>query len=278
MGKKLFKIIFTNDIHSNIPHAVSLFEKLYKFKENNYFIIDVGDFIEGSPFFNLFKGEPEMKIVNIIYDILVPGNHGFLQICKLYLSSSRKTVLNINIYKQGDVFFNKLHIVKREGLKVAFIGIISCEAFNSIETKFRDQYNVIEPEKPLLQVLTSLRGIVDYIIVLSHSGVKHDKKIFKNLKEIDILISSHCHSNFKKLEVGNRYMLKAPEMGQGFGEILLSKRSIHTRIHTLINSHSLFTNKNLGFLNFYLNHYKNYYLKKKFLLIKDYLNSQRTLT
>lgn len=53
---------------------------LDQFRENNpdVLVFDCGDFSQGTPYYNLFKGEVEIKMLNMMkYDAATIGNHEF---------------------------------------------------------------------------------------------------------------------------------------------------------------------------------------------------------
>ena len=92
--KELY-ILHTNDMHSRIePFAsdypdtllagkagvvrrAALVRKLRK-EHPHLLLFDSGDFSQGSPYYNLFKGEVEIKSMNEMgYDAVTIGNHEF---------------------------------------------------------------------------------------------------------------------------------------------------------------------------------------------------------
>jgi 5'-nucleotidase len=41
-------------------------------------LLDAGDIFQGTPYFNMYKGEPEMKAMKMMgYDAATMGNHDF---------------------------------------------------------------------------------------------------------------------------------------------------------------------------------------------------------
>lgn len=88
-------ILHTNDTHSRIePVSVSdpdtmlagrggyvrratLIDSVRN-KNKNVLLFDCGDFSQGSPFYNMFKGEVEINFMNQAgYDVVTIGNHEF---------------------------------------------------------------------------------------------------------------------------------------------------------------------------------------------------------
>jgi len=93
--KKLTKltILHTNDMHSRIDpfplnhkkygglggiaKVASLVDKV-RSEEENVVVLDAGDVFQGTPYFNLYSGELELKLMSQIgYDACTMGNHDF---------------------------------------------------------------------------------------------------------------------------------------------------------------------------------------------------------
>ena len=86
-------ILHTNDVHSRlepfpmdgsanagkggVAARASLIQQIRQ-KEEHILLLDAGDIFQGTPYFNIFKGEPEMKAMQMMgYDAGVMGNHDF---------------------------------------------------------------------------------------------------------------------------------------------------------------------------------------------------------
>ena len=90
---KKITILHTNDTHSNIDpfpenHSkypgmggvAKRFEIIEKIrsKEDNVILLDAGDIFQGTPYFNTFNGNIEMKLMSKMgYDASTMGNHDF---------------------------------------------------------------------------------------------------------------------------------------------------------------------------------------------------------
>ena len=47
-------------------------------EEENVLLLDAGDIFQGTPYFNIYKGEPEIKAMTAMgYDAATIGNHDF---------------------------------------------------------------------------------------------------------------------------------------------------------------------------------------------------------
>ena len=77
-------ILHTNDTHSQIDplpandkNAGTLVKRIRK-ENPNTLLIDAGDVLQGTPYFNFYKGEVEYKAMSAIgYDVGTLGNHEF---------------------------------------------------------------------------------------------------------------------------------------------------------------------------------------------------------
>ena len=92
-AKKTIKltILHTNDMHSHIEafssgrnkglggmFQLSSLVKKIRQKEENILLLDAGDIFQGTPYFNLFAGELEFRLMSDIgYDAVTIGNHDF---------------------------------------------------------------------------------------------------------------------------------------------------------------------------------------------------------
>ncbi|MBA2339556.1 MAG: metallophosphatase, partial [Pyrinomonadaceae bacterium] len=91
-GEKLITILHTNDTHSQIDplpandrnagkggvaRRATLVKRVRK-ENRNTLLIDAGDAFQGTPYFNLYRGEVEFKAMTAIgYDAMTLGNHDF---------------------------------------------------------------------------------------------------------------------------------------------------------------------------------------------------------
>src|SRR5687768_5402929 len=86
-------ILHTNDVHSRIEPfpmggsrnqgqggvaARAALIKQIRSEEEQVLLLDAGDIFQGTPYFNLYKGEPELKAMTAMqYDAATIGNHDF---------------------------------------------------------------------------------------------------------------------------------------------------------------------------------------------------------
>lgn len=162
-------------------------------------LLDAGDIFQGTPFYSIFKGEACYKAaVACGYDATTMGNHeldnnlGNLQ-TQIEKSGMRFLCCNVFYRDTSRTVFAPYHIFKRNGLKIAVIGSIGNDAWESIDRKIRANLEGRDQTISVRQTAQRIRPYVDLIVVLSHAGIIEDKQMAADISEIDVLIGGHSH-------------------------------------------------------------------------------------
>lgn len=136
---KSFVIVHTNDTHCHYDDDGSAgFVSVAAIKDElsgvmPVFTVDAGDFLSGSAYGNVTKGESSVTIMNAVgYDLVVPGNHEFDYGMDVFLERTRQLdfpVICANlVYKDtGDPVFDEYRIIERGGVRVGFFGLLTEE-------------------------------------------------------------------------------------------------------------------------------------------------------
>ena len=222
-------ILHTNDTHSRldpfpndgrkwgglggIARRAALVEKLRK-QQDNILLLDSGDIFQGTPYFNFFGGEPELKAMSAMgYDAATLGNHDFdnglaglermLPFANFpYLIANydfSKTSLK-NSFKPYKIF-NKAGIkIGVFGLGIAFEGLVLPKAYG--ETIWNDPLPIA---KEMVHELKVNQGC-HYIICLSHLGLTYpndkvsDRKLAQSTPGLDLILGGHTHTFMENAE------------------------------------------------------------------------------
>lgn len=105
---------------------------LDQFRENNpdVLVFDCGDFSQGTPYYNLFKGEVEIKMLNLMkYDAATIGNHEFdfgLENMARLFKMADFPIVCANYGMEGTVLEGLVKpyvILERDGLKIGVFGL-----------------------------------------------------------------------------------------------------------------------------------------------------------
>jgi 5'-nucleotidase len=225
--KSKLVILHTNDTHSNIePFPLNhpkfpgmggvakrhtLIQKIRN-EEDHVLLFDCGDIFQGTPYFNTFHGELEMKLMSLMgYDAATMGNHdfdigleGFLNakqyanfpfICANYDFS--ETILNGHT--------QPYIIVNKGGLKIGVFGIgVELKGLVPEEKYGRTKY--LDPIEISNEISAELnRKNCDLIICLSHLGFEHpnstkvsDRILASKSEHIHLILGGHTHTFLEK--------------------------------------------------------------------------------
>ena len=120
-------ILHTNDTHSQIDptdkdkggvlRRKALIDSV-RGVNNNVLLVDAGDAVQGTVYFNLFKGEVEQQMMNIMgYDLCIIGNHEFdngIEGLKSMVDMSAAQTLSTNYLFEDSLLRNKIapYIIK----------------------------------------------------------------------------------------------------------------------------------------------------------------------
>ncbi|MCL2289693.1 MAG: metallophosphatase [Bacteroidetes bacterium] len=244
-------ILHTNDTHShlesyndpnfgNVGGVVRRHTFIQEMRRQypNTIIVDAGDFSQGTPYFNLFKGFPEIELMNKMgYDVVVLGNHEFDNGSKALAKRLKKA--NFKIICANYQFKNKklarlvkpYTIINVDGKKIGFFGLL------------RDMQQVIMPnhyqEVTFLDPIAAAQKMVDIlknkeqcdlIICLSHLGFRAeyegdiaDKDIAEKVPGIDFIIGGHSHLLLEEpVVVGDTKILQVWKNGAFVGKLMIN--------------------------------------------------------
>ena len=177
-------------------------------KHPDMLLFDSGDVCQGTPYFNLFKGELEYKLMDQIgYDAVTIGNHefdfGMDNLARLY-KLIHFPVVCCNYDVTGTVLeglVNPWIVIKRNGLKIGVFGV-SPELDGLVQKKNCEGVKFNDPSECAQKAADYLRNEenCDVVICLSHLGwheMKYcDVKLIAETRGIDAVIGGHSHSYF----------------------------------------------------------------------------------
>lgn len=225
--EKLY-IFHTNDTHSTIdPVSVNdadtalagkggfvrraaLIKQLReKYGENNMLLFDSGDFSQGSPYYNVFKGEAEIDLMNVMgYDACTIGNHefdyGLENMARIFKKASFPVVCSNYCFKNTSLegVVRPYVILHRGGLKIGVLGV-GPELRGLVYEEFYGNVTYMEPVKAGNEIASFLKTKkhCDLVICLSHLGWQgrvSDETLIANTRNIDMVLGGHTHSYFDK--------------------------------------------------------------------------------
>lgn len=216
-------ILHTNDVHSRldpfpmdgsrnagkggVARRATLIRTIRQ-EQKNVLFFDAGDIFQGTPYFNLYKGEPEILAMNRLgYDAGTIGNHDFdggIDNMVTQFGKASFPLLIANYDFKNTVMDGKTlpyKIFDKDGIKVGVFGLgikpeglIPKDAYR--ETKYLDP---VELGNDTAAALRNEKKC-DYVICLSHLGFKYDgptvsdNVLAAQTRNIDLIIGGHTHT------------------------------------------------------------------------------------
>ena len=219
-------LVHTSDTHSCVepisPHdifpeqadkggfvrRVSLIKELRQ-EHPNMLLLDCGDYSQGSAYYNIFKGEVEVSLMNQMgYDAATIGNHefdyGMDNMARLF-RMAKFPVVCANYDFTGTVCEGlvKPYIIKEcAGMRVGIFGLSpQLEGLVSVANCGGVKYT--HPVEVAQKIVDTLRNEekCDFVICLSHLGYgdadNEDPAIIRATRGIDVVLGGHSHSYFE---------------------------------------------------------------------------------
>ena len=218
---KQLTILHTNDMHSHIhpfesgrnkgvggmAQRATIIKKI-RDEGNQVLLLDAGDIFQGTPYFNTYGGELELKLMSEMgYDASTIGNHDFdngldglvnqLPHAKFPFIVSNYDFSNTNMHDK----YLKYKVFNKGGIKVGIFGIgIELDGLVPKNLYGNTLYqNPIEKANYYSNHLKVSLGC-DLVICLSHLGFKYntkkisDKVLACQTNNIDLIIGGHTHT------------------------------------------------------------------------------------
>ncbi|MCB0401433.1 MAG: metallophosphoesterase [Flavobacteriales bacterium] len=216
-------ILHTNDVHSHIePFPVndpkypglggaarraSVIQQIRN-EEQNVLLLDAGDIFQGTPYFNLYGGEIDFKLMSLMqYDAATIGNHDFdngIEGLEKMLPHANFPFINSNYDFSNTVMHGKTlphKIFDKDGIKVGVFGVgVELEGLVSKDLYQETIYN--DPVEAAGKQATFLKEEekCDLVICLSHLGYSYKTRKVSDLilaeqtSHIDLIIGGHTHT------------------------------------------------------------------------------------
>lgn len=220
-------ILHTNDVHSHIdpfppgdaknPNAggvsrrAALIESIRK-ENKHVLLLDAGDVFQGTPYFNYYGGEPELKLMSLMgYDLATIGNHEFDNGIKGFHSQLRHAdfdFVNANYDFRNtllDGVIRPYKVFKKGGVRIGVFGL-GVELAGLVDRKNYGETTYLDPVEIATDMSRQLRERekCEIVICLSHLGYKYqddkisDVSLAARTKGIDLIIGGHTHTFLDK--------------------------------------------------------------------------------
>ncbi len=219
-------ILHTNDTHSQIDplpdndrnagkggvaRRATVVKRIRK-ENPNTLLVDAGDVLQGTPYFNFYKGEVEYKAMSAIgYDAGTLGNHEFdngVEALAAALKFAKFDIVSANYDVRGTVLESKVkrYVVKTlGGIRIGLFGLGVHPAALITPENFKG-VTYIDPVVAAREVVKKLREEerCALVVCMSHLGYvetgeeRGDSFVASQVDGIDFIASGHTHTFMEK--------------------------------------------------------------------------------
>lgn len=251
-------ILHTNDTHSQVEpieqgksnancggyaRRMGLIERERQ-TDPDLILLDVGDFSQGTPYFNFYHGRIEIDALNRMgYDAGTLGNHEFdngVDTLAEVLRMAQFPIVCANYDVQGTPLEGLVvpyTILHKKGLRIGVFGI-GVNPNSLIAMKNFSPVRYLDPLSSAQKMATTLRHDkhCDVVICLSHQGTDYvadgqlsDVELAAATRDIDVIIGGHTHKVVEDLHIANLdgdsvLLAQTGKSGARIGKITLKVR------------------------------------------------------
>ncbi|MGK6351109.1 bifunctional metallophosphatase/5'-nucleotidase [Parapedobacter sp. DT-150] len=216
-------ILHTNDVHSRIEpfpmdgsrnqglggvaRRATLVETIRR-ETRNVLLLDAGDTVQGTPYFNLFGGKVELELMSKMkYDASTFGNHEFdngLEGLAKMLPYANFPFITTNYDFNDTILKGKTRdyiIFKKQGLRIGVFGL-GIQLDGLVDPTLCQGVRYLDPIDIANTMAARLKH--DYqcslVVCLSHLGYRYDgdkvsdRILAANTRNIDLIIGGHTHT------------------------------------------------------------------------------------
>ncbi len=228
---KKLTLLHSNDLHGDFfseesgkqtiggASRLSGYVSKVREEEDNVIYAIAGDMFRGNIIDSEYKGISTIEIMNMISpDVVTIGNHEtdyglshllFLEKC------ARFPIINANLFikTNNSRLFEPFHIVKIDGMKILFIGIVTEDVLANTKNEglIGTFVDINEAVQEVGRICNTYNAIdIDYTVLLTHIGFEEDKKLAALLDPawgVDVIIGGHSHTLIKEPEVVNNILI-----------------------------------------------------------------------
>jgi 5'-nucleotidase len=224
-------ILHTNDLHGQLDRAEALIATLHALRVQHPASVqlDAGDAFESKVPGSVASGGRE--IVDFLnragYDAFTPGDNEFVDYRLSDVLANLKRLafpaLSANLRVNGKPIALPYFVYTRGGVRLAVIGVYGDH--KSLARFGVQELSVRESVRPLV---AALKGKVDCIALLSHSGAERERGYARDIPGIDVIVGGSTHAALEPEVVNGTVIVRAQARGAAVGLLVLE---VDTGLH-----------------------------------------------
>jgi 5'-nucleotidase / UDP-sugar diphosphatase len=206
-------------------------------------LIDAGDFSDGTPFSTEYRGEADVAAMNAAgYAFATLGNHEFnypLAQTKKLIGLAKYPILCANAVEtaSGRLLAESSRVEIVDGVRIGLFGLVTHEAATYPAAK--EGVTILDETETARKIVAALRPAVDIVVLISHCGEELDTQLAANVPGIDAIVGGHSHSrlpsgefvwrseDLREADVNGTVIVQAHQWGGELGrlDLLLARDS-----------------------------------------------------
>ncbi len=198
-------------------------------------LVDAGDYSDGTPFSIEYHGEADVAAMNAVgYDLGTLGNHEMnntaAQVRKL-VGMTKYTLVCANLFDRAtSAPLVAPYVIRQVGpVRVGIFGLITKEAATYPAGK--EAFDITDEIPAAKATVAALKGKADIIVLISHSGEEVDRQLAEAVPEIDVIVGGHSHTrlpsgemvwhsqDLEELSVNGTVIVQAHQWGGELGRL-----------------------------------------------------------
>jgi 5'-nucleotidase/UDP-sugar diphosphatase len=239
MRTQKFTILHSNDMHGDFLAEVATgsgemigglallsgYINKVRSEEENVLYVIAGDMVQGSLIDSEYKGVSTIEIMNYLSpDVVTLGNHELDYGLEHLLFLERMgnfPIVNANLYikKYHKRLMMPHKILKKAGLDILFIGIITEKVMDSIarDSEIGSFISLEEARSEVGKICNAYRNDdIDLTVLLTHIGFDSDRELARMLDPawgVDMIIGGHSHTILDQPACENNILIAQAGVG-----------------------------------------------------------------
>lgn len=231
-------ILHTNDMHGDFTaemlagqttlvgglSLLSGYVNAVRASERNVLYVVAGDMLQGSLVDSEYRGASTIEIMNYLApDVVTLGNHEFDYGLPHMLFLERVAnfpIVNANLYikKYNKRLMRPYHIIKKDGVEILFIGIITEKVMAGLNDSQIASFITLEDAAAEVGRITNAykHDDIDLTVLLTHIGYESDVELASLLRPewgVDLIIGGHSHTILEQPTLVNGVLIAQAGVG-----------------------------------------------------------------
>ena len=177
-------------------------DKQFRKEHKNVLLFDCGDISQGTPYYNMFRGEVEVKLMNEMgYDAMTIGNHEFdfdVDNMERIFKMANFPVVCANYNLDATVLKDIVKpyvVLEKYGLRIGVFGL-GTQPEGMIQANKCEGVVYEDPIRVSNEIAALLKDEegCDLVVCLSHLGIQMDEHLVAGTHNIDVILGGHSHT------------------------------------------------------------------------------------